>query len=91
MINRKTVVKKIEGIVTAKLDEKAVMMSIENGRYYGMNDIATVIWDNIEKPISIEKLVQLLTDEFDVSDEQCEDETVAFLTKLYNENIIEIQ
>jgi DNA-directed RNA polymerase delta subunit len=67
------------------------MMSIDNGKYYGMNEIATAIWDNIEKPVSVEQLVRILTDQFDVSEEQCQTEVVAFLTELYKKNLIEIK
>jgi hypothetical protein len=89
MINNKSIVRKKEEIVTAQLDGNAVMMSIDNGKYYGMNEIGTVIWDTIEKPVGVEQLVHILADQFYVSKERCQTEVIAFLTKLYNENLIE--
>ena len=89
MINSESIVRKKEEIVTAKLGENAVMMSIDSGKYYGMNEIATAIWDNIEKPVSVEQLVHILTDQFCVTEDRCQTEVIAFLTKLNNENLIE--
>ncbi|MDP4124820.1 MAG: lasso peptide biosynthesis PqqD family chaperone [Bacillota bacterium] len=89
VIDKNTIVHKKEDIVTAQLDGKAVMMSVENGKYYGMDEIATAIWENIEKPVSVIQLVHILTEEFDVSEERCQTDVIAFLTKLYSENLIE--
>lgn len=88
VINKNTVIEKREDIVTADLDGNAVMMSIENGKYYGMDEIATAIWKSMEHPVSVEQLVHILMDEFDVSEEQCLTDVIAFLTKLCNENLI---
>jgi len=88
VIDKNAIIHKREDIVTAQLDGKAVMMSVENGKYYGMDEIATAIWENIEKPISVIQLVRILTEEFDVSEEQCQTNVIAFLTKLHDENLI---
>lgn len=88
VIDKNTIVEKREDIVTADLDGNVVMMSVENGKYYGMDEIATAIWKNIEQPIRVEQLVHILMDEFDVSEEQCQKDVITFLTKLYNEILI---
>ncbi len=88
VIDKNAIIHKREDIVTAQLDGKAVMMSVENGKYYGMDEIATAIWENIEKPISVIRLVHILTEEFDVSEEQCQTDVIVFLTKLRDENLI---
>ena len=90
MINKDSIVQKNESIITSELEGKAVMMSIENGQYYGFDEIATDIWTSIDTPIAIGELVSRLTEKYDVSKERCEESVIAFLTKLYNENLIEI-
>lgn len=90
VIDKNTIVEKREDIVTADLDGNVVMMSVENGKYYGMDEIATAIWKNIEQPIRVEQLVHILMDEFDVSEEQCQKDVITFLTKLYNEILIKV-
>ncbi|UZT82597.1 lasso peptide biosynthesis PqqD family chaperone [Caproicibacterium sp. BJN0003] len=90
VIDKNTIVEKREDIITADLDGNVVMMSVENGKYYGMDEIATAIWKNIEQPIRVEQLVHILMDEFDVSEEQCQKDVITFLTKLYNEILIKV-
>lgn len=88
MINKNTIIKKNEDMVSADLNGMIVMMSIDNGEYYGLNEVATVIWDRIEKSLSVEELVEELMEEFNVSQEQCEVDVIGFLEKLHEKNLI---
>jgi hypothetical protein len=85
-----TIVRK-SGIVTSKLDQELVMMSLENGEYYGLDSIGTRIWELLENPILFSGLVAVLMDEFDVSEDQCIADVSAFLEKLTERKLIIIQ
>ena len=91
MINRDSIVRKNESIITAELEGKAVMMSIENGRYYGFDEIATDIWESLGTALTVSELVSRLTEKYDVTKERCEESVITFLTNLYNENLIEVK
>jgi len=65
-----------------------VMMSVENGEYFGLDPVGSRIWDLIENPIRIDSLVDLLLEEFDVSKEQCESDTFEFLNELREKNLL---
>lgn len=58
-------------MLSAEIGGEAVMMSIEKGAYFGLNPIATRIWDLIEQPRSIAELIEVITSEYEVSNEQC--------------------
>lgn len=91
MINKDTIFKRNEEMISADLDGMTVMMSIDNGKYYGFDEIATVIWDSIDKPLKVEELVDKLTREFDVSKEACEKDVLEFLEELYEKKLVLIQ
>ncbi|AZV56469.1 lasso peptide biosynthesis PqqD family chaperone [Clostridium sp. AWRP] len=91
MINEQTMIKRVKDVVSAELDDMTVMMSIENGSYYGFNEISTVIWAFIEENIKVKDLVRKLTDEFDVSTEECEKDVIKFLNELKKLNLVEIE
>lgn len=59
-------------MLSAEIGGEAVMMSIEKGAYFGLNPVATRIWDLIEQPKSLAELVAVIFEEYDVSPEQCE-------------------
>jgi len=90
MINLKTTVKRVEDMVCADLNDMTVMMSIENGNYYGLDDIATVIWNIIEEPLKVGDLIDKLVQEFEISAEECEKDVISFLNELEEQNLLEV-
>jgi hypothetical protein len=66
------------------------MMSIEKGKYYGMDLIASRIWELIEKPIHVGNMVGILMEEYDVTREDCEKDVLFFLNDLLSEKLVEI-
>lgn len=83
-------IKRTSNVLSNRLDNEIVMMSAENGEYYGLDPIATRIWELIEKPIAIIELVGQLTNEFDVKAEECSKDVLDFLQKLKEKNLIEL-
>jgi hypothetical protein len=40
-------------IVAADMDGETVMMSIEAGEYFGLNDVGTFLWEFMAEPVRI--------------------------------------
>ncbi len=59
-----------EGLVTSNLDGEVIMMSIDKGKYYGLDAIASQIWELLETPCSIRALCDQLLPQYDVEREQ---------------------
>lgn len=77
--------------VSGDLDGKAVLLSIENGEYYSMNEVGTRVWALLEQPIRVATLIERLQDEFDVSREQCEREVLEFLEHLRQDRLLRVE
>jgi hypothetical protein len=85
-----TVVAQIEELVSSDLDGETVMMSVKNGKYYGMDAIGSRIWALIKQPRSVSELCDILLTEFNVDRERCEKDVLIFLNKLAEDNLIRI-
>ena len=85
-----TVVAQIEELVSSDLDGETVMMSVKNGKYYGMDAIGSRIWALIKQPRSVSELYDILLREFNVDRERCEKDVLIFLNKLAEDNLIRI-
>ncbi|PKN04599.1 MAG: PqqD family protein, partial [Deltaproteobacteria bacterium HGW-Deltaproteobacteria-9] len=57
--------------IAEPVDDELVMADIDSGKYYGLNDIATAIWQNLEKKITVEDLCKRLCESYEVNPEQC--------------------
>ena len=86
-----TVVVRNEQIPSAVIDEEVALMSIETGKYYAVNSVASDIWRILEKPSSVDELITSLTSEYDVDNETCTAQVIPFLEKLISEGLILIK
>ena len=86
-----TFISQVEEIVASDIDGETVMMSIENGKYYGLDDIGSRIWQLIEKPVKVADLIDTLLERFDVARETCERDVLKFLNELNEDKILAVK
>lgn len=77
-------------VLNTDLDDETVMMDIDQGRYYGLNDTGTRIWALLEDPIEVRDLCGRLAAEFEVAPEHCEQDVVAFLRGLLDRGLLQV-
>jgi Coenzyme PQQ synthesis protein D (PqqD) len=77
--------------VSGDIDGKVVLLSIENGEYYNMNDVGSRIWALLENPIAVGALVDRLVAEFEVEQATCEKEALAFLRQLQSDKLLRVE
>lgn len=90
MININDCIVRTQDLISSEIDGELIMLSIENGKYYGLNTLGSYIWKLLESPHSVHHLCEKLTDDFVVSQEQCEQEILTFLNKLATDNLIKV-
>jgi hypothetical protein len=77
--------------VSGDLDGRVVLLSIENGEYYNMEEVGSRIWALLENPLTVAALVERLLEEFDVERERCEREALAFLEQLRKDRLLRVE
>lgn len=77
--------------VSGDLDGKVVLLSIENGEYYNMNEVGSRIWALLEKPMTASALIEALLAEFEVERATCEREALAFLAQLQKDKLLKVE
>lgn len=73
-----------------ELNGEAVILSLKNGKYYGLNQIGANIWELLQKPISLSRLEKKILADYDVDARKCSREVASFLTLMQEEGLIEI-
>jgi hypothetical protein len=74
-------------MLSAEIGGEAVMMSIEKGAYFGLNPVATRIWDLIEQPKTVAELIDVINEEYDVEPAQCEADVQGFVADMIERGI----
>ncbi|AGA92228.1 Coenzyme PQQ synthesis protein D (PqqD) [Thioflavicoccus mobilis 8321] len=89
-IERTSVIRQSEEQVAAEVDGEVVMMSVEQGNYYGLDEVGSRIWQLIETPTTLADLCEDLTKEFDVEPATCEEDVVRFLEELAAQGLVKV-
>ena len=75
-------------MVFSHIDDEVVMMSIETGEYYGLNPVASIIWELLEKPNTFNQLIELLMNEFEIDESTCQKDVTLFLNQLIEKKLV---
>ena len=90
MIDLNSIVSHRKDIDTTDLDGEKVMMDLEKGQYFALNSVASRIWEVIQSPISINKVVDTLLEEYEVEREECEKSVLEFVQGLEHASLISV-
>ena len=89
-INLDTIINKNLEIDDTDLDGEKVMMNLDKGEYFMMNEVGSRIWEIISEPVNVKGIIDTLRSEYEVDEETCKDTVVEFLGKLNNAVLISI-
>lgn len=85
-----TLVIRSDQLVDAEVDGEVVALHVEKGNCYGMNKVASRVWNLTASPKSVSAICEALLEEFEVSPDQCEKQVLQLLEELRAEGMIEI-
>lgn len=77
-------------MLAAEVDGEIVMMSIEQGRYFGLDDIGSDIWKRIERPCSFATLVDGLAADYDADRGTIAADVTALLTRMAEQDVVRL-
>jgi hypothetical protein len=86
-----SVVKKSADQVSCDMAGEAVTLNLESGMYFGMDKVAARIWDLLEEPRTLKHIRDVILQEYQVDQESCERDLLAFLDQMESAGLIEIQ
>ncbi|MEN8193436.1 MAG: PqqD family peptide modification chaperone [Bacteroidota bacterium] len=84
----KSVLARNDKLVFSKVDGEVIMLSIDNGEYYGLNQVGAEIWGYLNQPCSVETIIEKLRKYFEVSIQKCKTDTLPFIIELIQKKII---
>lgn len=77
-------------VIQSRIGNEIVMLDVESGFYFGLNSVASVIWDMMKVEVDLETMVGELMREFDVDKSTCELDTIELLSHMLEKKIIRV-
>ena len=90
MLNLDCIVQRDPDVMTAEAERDLVMVSIANGLYYGVSEVAREIWETIQQPKKVSDLINDLAGTYNIDRTTCEQETLSFLEDLRSEGLLKV-
>jgi len=90
-LTRNTTVVAVSDQVSCTLEDEAVVLHLGKGVYYGLNPVGAIVWNALQQPQTVQDLVNLVTQEFEVEVDQCESDLLELLAQLQNAGLIEVR
>lgn len=86
-----TLLQRNPDLVAADLDGELVMMSAEAGRYYGITGVGARAFELLSSPTSMNTLVEVITEEYEVTPEECRRDVRIFIAELLKNDLVQIK
>lgn len=75
---------------TSTVDGELVLLNTRTGMYQGLTGVGPRVWELLQEPTTIQRVVDAITDEYDVADESCEEDVVEFVRTMADERLVEV-
>jgi hypothetical protein len=80
-----------ESQISCDVADEVVLLSVDDGQYYGLNAVGASIWRLIQKPRTLADVRNVLLDEYaDVSSDTCTAEVLAFVTNMLALGLVQL-
>lgn len=76
-------------VLSAEVDDDVVALQADRGFAYGMEQVTASVWRALQQPKSVDELVAILRNEFEVSETECRADLDELLDEMTREGLIE--
>lgn len=81
-------IQRSEDVYSTWFDDNLIMMSVRKGRYYGLNEVGSRIWELLEHSTTEAEVAGKVLAEYEVAPEICANEVREFLTRLRERGLL---
>jgi len=76
--------------IAATVDREIVILSVERGSYYGLDDVGSEIWEKLANPTRIAAICDALSEKYEGDRPTIERDVLALLEEMAAEGLISI-
>jgi hypothetical protein len=77
-----------QGVMFRDLDGEAVVLELESGRYFGLNETGTRMWLLLREHGEVGPALRALLDEYDVTEDRLRTELLSFVEALVSQRLL---
>ncbi|HHD2754180.1 TPA: lasso peptide biosynthesis PqqD family chaperone [Clostridium perfringens] len=90
-LNLNSIIEQKEEVDVTELNGEKVMMDLDRGKYFMLNETGSSIWDAISDRRSVSEIVDAVISDHDVEIEVCKEKVLEYLELLRHEELIYVK
>jgi hypothetical protein len=79
-----------QSVVASDLPGGAALPDMRANKYFSLNIVGADVWKHIQTPTSLQSLVVIISDKFDVALDDCERDVSALMSALVAAGLVEV-
>ena len=77
-----------DGLESANLDGETVLLDVNSGHYFGLNEVGSRIIELVGDPTTVGEVVQVMLKEYDVDADRLEQDVSSFIQQMVDRKLI---
>lgn len=77
-------------VVDCDIGGDRALLHMESNTYFTMNGTASVLWLALDEPKSVDDLVRVVTEHFDVTEERCRGDIETVVQQMIDANVVSV-
>lgn len=90
MISTSSYIVAAKDLLSSRLGEEIVILSVNGGKYYGLNPLAAFVWSRLSEPVRFDSLLAFVMEEYDVAEDRCIQDLSKLLEDLKSEGLVDV-
>jgi hypothetical protein len=91
MIGKYDIVSTSPHQVSATLGNEVVLLELQAGTYFGVNDVGTAVWKYLQQPRHVSDVIAYVVNQYEVPIDRAESEILGFLQNLADEGLVVVE
>jgi len=75
----------------SKTDKNAILLNLNSGSYFELNEVAYLIVQNLNDYINFKELSDIVFKNFEIDKDKCEQDVLSFLKNLMERDFLEVK
>jgi len=84
-------VRRSKRVVWETIDNEGVLLNLNNGNYFSLNEVGLTIWEEVAENKAIDKVASTIAKKYAVSSKQALSDVLSFMDQLLKQGLVELK
>jgi hypothetical protein len=85
-----TTVVAADDALSTTIDGETVILHPDVGKYYGLNEVGTFVWELLQEPRPVDELCREVVDAYEVDRDRCRSDVEDLLVELVEKDLVRL-